>query len=198
MEGVSLEKLKEGPIMAKPLERPQQLRTPTGRIEFYVERLKKFGQELPVFLEPVESRCSEKAKRYPLSLLTTHSRQRIHSSLAKLPSLRKLEPEPVLEINPLDAEPRGIADGDVVRLFNNHGQARLKAKLSTLIKPGVINVSQGWWPEDYIEGHHNMLTHDRINPVQQSIMGSNAAFYDVLVEVEKAVSKSKSQKSGQP
>lgn len=197
MEGISLERLKEGPVVAKPLERPQQLRTPTGRIEFYVERLKNFGQELPVFLEPVESRCSEKAKRYPLTLLTTHPRHRIHSSLAKLPSLRKLEPEPLLEINPLDAEPRGVADGDVVRVFNNRGQARLKAKLSTLIKPGVIDVSQGWWPEDYIEGHHNILTHDRINPVQQSIMGPNAAFYDVLVEVEKAASRGKSQKSGQ-
>ena len=196
MDGISLERLKEGPVMAKPLERPQQMKTPTGRIEFYVEKLKKFGQELPIYLEPVESARSEKANRYPLSLLTTHPRQRIHSSLANLPGLRKTDPGPLLEINPLDAAPRGIADGDVVRVFNNRGQVRLRAKLSSLIKPGVVDIAQGWWPEDYMEGHHNELTHDRINPVQQSIMGPNAAFYDTLVEVERAATSNR--KSGQP
>ena len=190
MEGVSLEQLRKGPIMAKPLERPQQLSTPTGRIEFYVERLKRFGQELPIYLEPVESIRSEKAKKYPLSLLTTHPSQHIHSSLANVPSLHTANPEPLLGINPVDAEPRNIRDGDVVRVFNNRGQVKLKAKLSSLIKPGVVDMAQGWWPEHYIEGHHNQLTHERLNPVQQFILGPNAAFGDVLVEVERAPSGS--------
>lgn len=188
--GISLGQLKEGPIMARPLQRPSQLKTPTSRIEFYVERLRSFGQELPIYLEPVESNRTEKANRYPLSLLTTHPRQRIHSSLANVTGLRKTNPEPLLEINPADAAPRKIVDGDVVRVFNNRGQVKLRARLSSLIKAGVVDISQGWWPEDYIEGHHNELTHDRINPVQQSIMGPNAAFYDNLVEVEKVAAGS--------
>jgi len=186
MEGVSLEVLKKGPVPAKPLERPQEFRTPTGRIEFYVERLKRFGQELPVYLEPVESARSNKAKTYPLSLLSTHPRHRVHSSMANIPSLLRLDPEPTLQINPADAEPRNIDDGDVVCVFNDRGQVKLRAKLSQRIKPGVVNITQGWWPEHYIEGHHNQLTHDGINPAQQSIMEPNAALYDVLVEVKKA------------
>jgi molybdopterin-containing oxidoreductase family molybdopterin binding subunit len=186
MEGINLERLREGPVVASPLDRPKQFGTPSGRIEFYVERLKRFGQELPIYLEPVESNRSEKAKAYPLCLLSTHSRHRTHSTMANIPSLLKLDPEPILEINPADAGPRNIGDRDVVRVFNDRGQAKLRAKLSQRIKPGVVNVMQGWWPEQYIEGHHNELTHDMINPAQQLIMDPNAALYDVLVEVEKA------------
>jgi molybdopterin-containing oxidoreductase family molybdopterin binding subunit len=186
MQGVSLARLKEGPVMARSLDRPAQFRTPTGLIEFYVERLKKSGQELPVYLEPVESTRSEKAKAYPLSLLTSHSRNRIHSTLAKLPSLLSQEPEPRLEISLTDARPRDIMDGDPVRVFNGRGQVKLRAMLSHRIKPGVVNISQGWWPDQYLQGHHNELTHELLNPVQQSIFGPNAAFYDVLVQVEKA------------
>ena len=185
MEGVSVERLKQGPVMAKPLERPQQLGTPTGRVEFYVESLKKFGQELPIYLEPVESARSEKAKSYPLTLLSTHPESRVHSTLANIPSLLKKVPEPALQINPSDAEPRSIVDGDVVRVFNDRGQLKVRAELNTGIKPGVVNITEGWWPGQYIEGHLNQLTHDRINPVQQHILQPNAAFYDVLVEAER-------------
>jgi anaerobic selenocysteine-containing dehydrogenase len=191
MEGISLARLKEGPVMAKPLDRPLQFRTPTGLIEFYVERLKKFGQELPIYLEPVESARNEKAKTYPLSLLTTHSKNRIHSSLAKMPSLLSQEPEPTLEISPADAQPRDIMDGDTVRVFNNRGQVRLKARLSHRIKPGVVDITQGWWPDQYLQGHHNELTHESVNPVQQFVMGPNAALYDVLVQVEKVPDEQK-------
>jgi anaerobic selenocysteine-containing dehydrogenase len=185
MEGISLAQLRKGPVMAKPMDRPLEFRTPTGLIEFYVERLKKFGQELPIYLEPVESLRSEKAKTYPLSLLTSHSRNRIHSTLAKMPSLLSQEPEPTLEISPADAQPRDITDGDTVRVFNNRGQVRLKARLSHRIKPGVVDITQGWWPDQYLQGHHNELTHESVNPVQQFIMGPNAALCDVLVQVEK-------------
>jgi len=186
MEGINLERLMEGPMVASPVDRPKQFGTPSGRIEFYVERLKSFGQELPIYLEPVESARTEKAKTYPLCLLSTHPRHRTHSWLANIPSLLKLDPEPTLEINPADAGPRNIGDRDVVRVFNDRGQAKLRAKLSQRIKPGVLNIWEGWWPEQFIEGHFNQLTHDMINPAQQFILEPNAAFYDVLVEVEKA------------
>lgn len=192
MDGVSLAGLKKGPVMARPIERPIQFRTPTGLIEFYVERLKKFGQELPIYLEPMESTRSEKAKTYPLSLLTTHARNQIHSSLVQIPSLLSQDPEPTLEINPSDARPRDIMDGDLVRVFNNRGQAKLRARLSHRIEPGVVDMPQGWWPSQYVQGHHNELTHEAINPVQQFIMGPNAAFHDVLVQVEKAPVEQKS------
>jgi len=185
MEGISLETLKEGPVVAKPIGRPQQFRTPTGLIEFYVERLKKFGQELPIYLEPLESVRSEKAKTYPLSLLTAHAGNRIHSSLAKITNLTGEDTEPTLEINPADAQQRDIMDGDIVRVFNSRGQLKLRARLSYRIRSGVVGITQGWWPDQYLQGHHNELTHESVNPVQQFVMSPNAAFYDVLVQVER-------------
>jgi molybdopterin-containing oxidoreductase family molybdopterin binding subunit len=185
MEGVSVERLKLGPVMAQPSDRPQQFGTPTGRIEFYVESLKQFGQELSVYIEPVESVRSEKARSYPLSLLSTHPSNRVHSTLAIVPGLLENVPKPTLQINPVDAEPRNIGDGDVVLVFNDRGQLKVNAELSNGIKPGIVNITEGWWPDQYIEGHLNQLTHDMINPVQQHILQANAAFYDVLVEVEK-------------
>jgi anaerobic selenocysteine-containing dehydrogenase len=189
MEGISLARLKEGPVIAKPIDRPVQFRTPTGLIEFYVERLKKAGQELPIYLEPTESTRSERARTYPLSLLTTHSRNRIHSTFAKIPSLLAEEPEPTLEISPADAQARDIMDGDTVRVFNSRGQVKLRARLSHRIKPGVVDISQGWWPDQYLQGHHNELTHESVNPVQLSVIGPNAALYDVLVQIEKVTDK---------
>jgi len=183
-EGATLQRLKEGPMLAEKQGDPGKFRTITGRIEFYQERLKQFGQELPVYMEPVESNRSEKARIYPLSLLTTHARHRSHSTFANIPSLRSLDPEPAVEINPVDAEARNISDGDTVCVFNDRGQVKLKAKITHRIKPGVVNIEQGWWPEDYIEGHHQQLTHDRINPAQQTIFEPNAALHDALVEVK--------------
>ncbi|MFC2000588.1 molybdopterin-dependent oxidoreductase [Chloroflexota bacterium] len=186
MEGVSLERLKEGPVPPIPIERPQEFRTLTGRIQFYEERLKQFGQELPIYLEPLESARSEKAKSYPLTLLSTHTRHLANSSMADVPGLMTPGIEPLLEMNPVDAGQRDIGDGDVALVFNDRGHVKLRARLSENIKPGVVDVTQGWWPEQYMEGHHNQLTDDKVNPVQQILYVPNAAYFDVLVEVRKA------------
>ncbi len=185
MEGITLERLKEGPVKAKTVEKLQELKTQTGKIEFYVERLIPFGQALPIYMEPIESARSEKAKTYPLCLISTHPKYRINSSMTNIDVLVKHDPEPVIHINPVDAAPRNILDGNVVRVFNDRGQVKLKAKLSPDIKQGVVDIPQGWCPEHYLEGHHNQLTHDRINPAQSAIFEPNAALNDVLVEVER-------------
>ncbi|MDO8472599.1 MAG: molybdopterin-dependent oxidoreductase [Dehalococcoidia bacterium] len=184
-DGVTLEKLRKGPIAAKETGKQMRFGTPTGKIEFYVERLKPLGQELPVYLEPLESSRGAKAKAFPLTLLSTHRRNGMHSQMAKVPSLLKTDPEPKLQINPVDASSRDIADGDTVCAYNDRGKARLRARLSRNIKPGVVNITQGWWPDQYIEGHHNELTNEKINLAQQLILEPNAALYDTLVEVTK-------------
>ncbi len=186
MAGISLARLKEGPAMAPRLNQQPHFRTSTGLIEFYTERLKMFGQELPIYLEPLESARGEKGKSYPLTLITSRSANRMHSSLGPVPDLPGADPEPTLEISPADARPRDIADGDTVRVFNARGQAVLKARLSHRVKPGVVSIAHGWWPDQYLSGHHNELTHELVNPVQRFLMGPNAALYDVLVQIEKA------------
>jgi len=92
----------------------------------------------------------------------------------------------------VDARTRGLSDGDVVRVFNDRGFMKVYARLTEAIKPGVVNCYQGGWStvqvQQYIEGHPNDLTHQVANPAQAVIPNfpSNAAYYDCLVQVERA------------
>lgn len=182
--GITLEKLRQGAEPVRPYDVPP-VRTPTGRIEFYSERLLGLCQELPVYLEPLESARTPLAEKYPLSYLNAHTKYGVHSIFAQVSWLRELEPEPVLEVNPVDAEPRGLRDGELACVFNDRGRVKLRAKVHEGIAPGVVNISEGWWPKDYIEGSHQALTHACINPAQELLYDPNAALNDVLVEVEK-------------
>ena len=169
--------------------------TKSGRIEFYVELLVPFKQEVCDYQEPIEASPNNALfAKYPLIFLSTHTRFRTHSQSVDLPWLKEVlgSGDGFLEINPKDARPRGIADGDVVRIYNDRGQLKVRARLTEGIKPGVINCYQGGWDTNkvkhYIEGHPNNLTHQLANPAQSIIptFPSNAAYFDVLAEVERA------------
>ncbi|MEE9471158.1 MAG: molybdopterin-dependent oxidoreductase, partial [Gemmatimonadota bacterium] len=200
VEGIDVARLREGPARinftppppvtatpsaAVPPAAKGRFRTASGRVEFYVERLKPLGEELPLYREPMESARVPEAKQRPLVYVQVHSRFRHHSSYANIPWLLEINPEPVMDIHPDDAAPREIADGDTVRVTSSRGRVRLKAKINQGVQPGVVNICQGWWFEHFGEGGHNTLTHDAINPAQDAIYEPNMAFNDVLVEVEK-------------
>ena len=171
----------------------QQYPTKSGKIEFYVEMLVPFDQELCDHKEPMEaSPTNPLFQKYPLVFLSTHTRFRTHSQYVNLPWLKEINNggDGFLEINPRDAAPRGIADGDVVRIFNDRGEMKVRARLTESMKPGVVNCYQGGWDtirvKHYIEGHPNNLTHQIAKPAQALIPNfpSNAAYYDCLVQVE--------------
>ena len=159
--------------------------TPSGKIELYVEKLSQYGQALPVYLEPLEARSGFTQGKYPLNYIQGHSRFRTHSMFANATTLLELNPEPLVELNPLDAETRNISDGDMVTVFNDRGRVTLKAKLTEGIRPGVVNISEGWWLDQFEEGDGNSLTHDVINPVQELLFEPNMAMNDVAVDVFK-------------
>jgi len=184
--GITMEKLKQSPVKAPRRPNYPTFLTPSGRMEFYCEKLVDMGQQLPCYIEPLESARKPLGQKYPLIYMTTHTRYRTHSTLANVGWLRELEPEPVLEMNPIDADARDVRDGDVVRVFNDRGSMKLKVNIHEGIKPGTVNVNQGWWPEHFLEGTHQDLTHSVINRAQELIYEPNSALYDVLVEVEKA------------
>ena len=189
VEGITVEKLKQGPVLTHPPEEVSadsevKFSTPSGKIEFYVEQLAEYGQALPVYLEPLEARPG--IGKYPLTYIQGHSRFRTHSMFANAATLLELNPEPVVELNPLDAKARHISDGGLVTVFNDRGRVVLKAKLTDGIMPGVVNISEGWWPGQFKEGDGNSLTHGVINPVQELLFEPNMAMNDVAVEVVKA------------
>ncbi len=121
----------------------------------------------------------ELAQRYPLAMISPPARNFLNSTFVNVKSLRDIEGEPVLEIHAADAQPRGIADGATVRVFNDRGTYICKALLSPRARPGVVNGLGVWWRKLGLAGTNvNELTHQRLTD-----LGRAPSFYDCLVEV---------------
>jgi biotin/methionine sulfoxide reductase len=148
-----------------------RLATPSGRIEITSERIAGFGLPdcpgHPVWLEPFEWIGSPLAQRYPLHLLSDQPSRRLHSQLDPSPYSRAgkvAEREPAY-LNPDDAARRGIAEGDIIELFNDRGRCLAGAVLSRDIMPGVVRLATGAWFDPWeggdCHGNPNILTLDR-------------------------------------
>ena len=90
-----------------------------------------YEQEVCDYKEPIEASPSNAlAKKYPLTFLSTHTKFRTHSQYCDLPWLNEITAngQGFLEINPTDAKARGIADGNVVRVFNDRGEMKVYAQ----------------------------------------------------------------------
>lgn len=186
---LSLEKLKQGPILAPGTEEiafaDLSFPTPSGKIELYSQEAQDRWNlnPLPDFTEPVESiyHLDEKTgnpAKYALYFMTPNTKNRIHSQFNNLNLIRQFSPKPILDMNPADAIKRSIQPGDQVKVFNDRGQLELEARVDFSIKPGCVSVSNGWWISE--GGTVNFLSIGR-----ETDMGYGAAFHDTLVEVEK-------------
>ncbi len=67
-----------------------------------------------------------------------------HSKLRDIPWLNQFMPEPVVRLHPKDAKERNIKTGDDVRLFNHLGEINVKAEVSNIVLPGVVDIFHGW------------------------------------------------------
>jgi anaerobic selenocysteine-containing dehydrogenase len=116
--------------------------TPSGKIEALSTVLQRHGYPaLPEYKEPMPTN-----NEYPLILLTgarvpyiTHSKWREDS-----PWMLELQREPLLMINPEDAEGRGISQWDIVILKTPYGQIVVKAKPTIMVPKGIVGVMHGW------------------------------------------------------
>lgn len=139
------------------------LQTPTGKIEFYATGL---AEHFPDDKErgPVphsiqygtrhqESLLCDRAQEYPFLLVSNHPRWRIHANMDDIPWIREIPTckvkgpdgymyEPVW-INPKDAAPLGIIDGDIVKLYNQRGWVLGGAIVTERIRPRTVYQDHG-------------------------------------------------------
>jgi len=156
--------------------------TSSGKAELYSEALKAQGLDPVVAFEPpAESRNGAHKNGFPLELLARKSDNFLNSSFSNVPSVAAMEEPGLLEMHAVDAEARGIAEGDRVRVFNHRGEVILKARVDGTVQPGVVGAKLNWAKRTAGFQSINSLTSERL-----SDMGNSATFYSTLVEVELA------------
>ncbi|HEY6057192.1 MAG TPA: molybdopterin-dependent oxidoreductase, partial [Candidatus Limnocylindrales bacterium] len=166
---------------------------PTRRIEFYkdFDRFLELGEQVPTWKPPADDDVHP-PDRYPLILLSPHSKWRIHSSYANLPWLAEIRGDraPVL-LHPDDAASRGIAEGDRIELRNTRGMVEAWAHVTEAAAPGTATLFEGWWSRQLGAGKSvNELTSSAVNPIHEvrfvaNMWSPSTGWKDCRVEVRR-------------
>lgn len=159
--------------------------TPSRRLEFFSERAAAAGLDpLPDYTPPHESVSDDPtlAKRFPLALIAPAGPHFLNTEFSNLPALRdKAGPQRVM-LNAEDAAPRGLADGDVARVWNDRGDYLARVEISDRVPPGIVGGAKGHWPKLNPGGTNIAATVIE----RDADMGRGALFHDNRVEVERA------------
>ena len=174
------------------------LGTPSGKIEVFSETLQnlnntwELGEDevvfpIPLFDPGFEGYGSVTAE-FPLYCSGFHHKSRTHSSFGFIEELKDVARQQ-LWINPADAEPRGIANGDMCSVKSPAGEIRIEAKVTPRIIPGTVAVPQGSWHDANMNGDKvdhgaciNTLTTYKPTPLAKGNGPSNS----IVVQVAKA------------
>lgn len=139
--------------------------TPSKKMEFTSTVLAEHGLDaLPVYREPKQSPVSTPAiaRDFPL-ILTTGSRlpMFIHARTFRVPWLRRLHPDPTVDISPVDAKARGIEHLQWVELATPRRSLRVRANVTEYVPPGVVNMIHGFPGADVNEA----IDPDYLDPI---------------------------------
>jgi anaerobic selenocysteine-containing dehydrogenase len=160
--GVTLEQLRAAPSGVRvPLQtrhakhaepdsngNPRGFATPSRKIELYSETFLDHGYPpLPDFVEPQVGPVArpDLAARFPLVLTNAKPTLFCQSQHRALPSLRKRAPHPKVDLHPVAAGARGIAEGDWVSIETPEGSVRARAHFNKDLDPRVVVGEHGWW-----------------------------------------------------
>ncbi|MBL0419205.1 molybdopterin-dependent oxidoreductase [Ramlibacter sp. AW1] len=187
---------RSGPPLLSAFVGGQPLKTPSGRIEIFSETIAGFDYDdcpgHPVWREPAEWLGAPLSRDFPLHLVSNAPSTKLHSQydhgeLSRAAKVRGREP---LRMHPSDAQARGLADGDVVRVFNRRGALLAGLVVSDVLMPGVVQIATGAWydpldaaQDDTLDkhGNPNMVTLD----IGTSRLSQATSALTCLVQVER-------------
>jgi cysteine desulfurase NifS len=158
--------------------------TPTGKLEIASTILEEYGYEpLPVYTEPQEGPLArpDLARRFPLVFNSGgRIRTSFHTQHHGIKELNRERPEPTVHMNRTDAEERGVANGDKVRIQTLRGAVEMRALVSDDIAPGCIDANHACgspigppaWQETNINELTDLQQYDPISgfPVYKSLL----------------------------
>ena len=188
-------------------DKAHELSTYSGKIEFVAQSLLKHFPDdeerppLPHYIPSWEGHTSEIADKYPLQIISPHTRfsyhthyDKIGSWISEIPGHRIFKDGyywQVVRIYPKDAESRGIKNGDIVKIYNDRGAVLGIAQLTERVRPGLVHCYESSSQYDPVEpgkpgspdrgGCINLITPSRILSQHAPGMAPNSC----LVEITK-------------
>jgi len=170
-EGIDQEAFSAGKGVEIPLPSDARTRfkTPSGKIEILNA---EESHSLPCYFPPYGG-------DYPFRLMTSPSFYALNSSFREREDLRKKEKVMFLQMNPMDAEVKGMKEGDSVVAFNQLGEVSFTLLVTQKVPSGVV-VAEGVWWLNHCPGPRsvNALTSQRLTD-----QGEGSTFYDNTVDV---------------
>ena len=172
------------------------LATPSGKVEIFSATLAALGLDdcrgHPVWLDKQEFIGSERSRQFPLALNSNQPVTRLHSQydFGQTSERSKVQGREVMRMHPQDASERDIADGDIVRVYNDRGATLAAASVSEAVRQGVVVLPTGAWYDPLnpaepgsldVHGNPNVLTRD----VGTSTLAQGTSAHSCLVEVER-------------
>lgn len=167
----------------------------SGRIEFYKDddMFLALGEQLPCYkpaFEDTEYAADPEARtKYPFAYVTRNSLFRVHSTYSNNPFMLELQSNtPKVFMNPDDAKAKGVAQGDVVEVFNSRGKVNGALVTDPGMYPGQVIFDQGWWSRYTGNESYNSLIYPWINPIHEinyvsSVWSPNMAWNECVCDV---------------
>lgn len=110
---------------------------------------------VPKYIQAWEGPEDPIREKFPLQCIGHHKKRRVHSIYDNTSWMEEVEPQAVWA-NPLDAQERGVKNGELVKVFNDRGAIIIHIKVTSKIMPGVVSISQGAWYSPDKEGIDRM------------------------------------------
>jgi anaerobic selenocysteine-containing dehydrogenase len=173
--GITVEMLRKNPAGVAAAEteyekfRNEGFHTPSGKVEFSSERLRKQGlPEVPFGNgwagNPVS--FADRSADFPLIGISGARTSRFtHSQFHRIPALQAQEPEGLVDMHPEDASMKGIVDGDLLQIETPRGKVRMKARISEDVHSGSLQIAWGWGEVDPAANLNELTDDHRRNPV---------------------------------
>ncbi|MBA3530619.1 MAG: molybdopterin oxidoreductase family protein [Ardenticatenales bacterium] len=153
--------------------------TPSGRCEFYSTRLAEDGYDpLPAWVPPSADAGDSDSW---LQCISPPAHSFLNSTFVNVDRLQAREKHPMLWVHPRDAAARNLAEGEIVRVWNELGEVELPCHITEEIIAGTVLAPGVWWAKFSPDGRNI----NQVTPQDEADMGAGALFYDVLVRVEK-------------